>query len=46
MNWGILIVFGVAMYAISPRLRGKDPMEQFFGERTMRSRAWKRRSTP
>jgi hypothetical protein len=24
MNWGILVVFGVAMYAISPRLRGKD----------------------
>jgi hypothetical protein len=31
MNWGILIVFGVKMYAISPRLRGKDPAEQFFG---------------
>lgn len=31
MNWGILLVFGVAMYAISPRMRGKDPMEQFFG---------------
>jgi hypothetical protein len=33
MNWGILAVFGIAMYAISPRLRGKDPMEQFFGGR-------------
>ncbi|GAB4245489.1 MAG: hypothetical protein OHK0028_23510 [Deltaproteobacteria bacterium] len=30
MNWGILAVFGVAMYAISPRARGKDPAEQFF----------------
>ena len=31
VNWGILIVFGAAMYAISPRARGKDPVEQFFG---------------
>lgn len=31
VNWGILFVFGVAMYAISPRARGKDPVEQFFG---------------
>ncbi len=31
VNWAILIVFGVAMYAISPRARGKDPVEQFFG---------------
>jgi Na+/proline symporter len=31
VNWGILIVFGVAMYAISPRARGKDPVDQFFG---------------
>ena len=30
-NWGILIVFGAAMYAISPRARGKEPVEQFFG---------------
>ncbi|HAM33120.1 MAG TPA: sodium:solute symporter [Deltaproteobacteria bacterium] len=31
INWGILVVFGIAMYAISPRARGKDPMGQFFG---------------
>ncbi len=30
MNWGILAVFGAAMFAISPRARGKDPAEQFF----------------
>jgi len=30
-NWAILAIFGAAMYAISPRARGKDPMEQFFG---------------
>jgi Na+/proline symporter len=30
-NWAILVVFGAAMYAISPRARGKDPLEQFFG---------------
>jgi hypothetical protein len=31
MNRGILAIFGVAMYVISPRARGKDPEEQFFG---------------
>jgi Na+/proline symporter len=30
VNWGILAVFGAAMFAISPRARGKDPSEQFF----------------
>ncbi len=30
MNWGILAVFGVAMFLISPRARGKNPAEQFF----------------
>lgn len=30
INWGILIVFGIAMFAISPRARGKNPVEQFF----------------
>lgn len=30
MNWGILVVFGIAMFAISPRARGKDPAAQFF----------------
>jgi Na+/proline symporter len=33
VNWAILAVFGAAMYAISPRARGKDPLEQFFGGR-------------
>jgi hypothetical protein len=41
MNWGILAVFGVAMYAISPRLRGKDPMEQFFGGRGVSKGRWR-----
>lgn len=31
VNWGILVAFGIAMYAISPRAKGKDPAEQFFG---------------
>jgi Na+/proline symporter len=30
VNWGILFVFGAAMFAISPRARGSDPMGQFF----------------
>lgn len=29
-NWAILIVFGAAMYAVSPRARGSQPAEQFF----------------
>jgi Na+/proline symporter len=32
-NWAILIVFGAAMYVISPRARGTDAVEQFFGGR-------------
>lgn len=30
-NWAILIAFGAAMYAVSPRARGRQPAEQFFG---------------
>ncbi|MGE5247121.1 MAG: sodium:solute symporter family transporter [Verrucomicrobiota bacterium] len=33
VNWAILVAFGAAMYVISPRARGKDPVEQFFGGR-------------
>jgi Na+/proline symporter len=29
-NWAILIAFGAAMYAVSPRARGRQPAEQFF----------------
>lgn len=29
-NWGILAVFGAAMIAISPRVRGENVLEQFF----------------
>jgi len=29
-NWGILLVFGVAMIAISPSNRGTNPADQFF----------------
>lgn len=30
INWGILGVFGVVMFAISPKAKGKNPGEQFF----------------
>jgi Na+/proline symporter len=30
MNWAILVVFGIAMFGVSPRARGRNPMEQFF----------------
>jgi SSS family solute:Na+ symporter len=30
LNWGILAVFGGAMFAISPWTRGRNPADQFF----------------